>query len=142
VHRLGTLRAVTESSRHFKAEAILPATAASIAKTRALLTQTLSDAGIDRARSFDALLVTSELVTNAVSHGSRPDDRIRVEFRLDGGRLSIRVRDAARGRSIPVALTPDERRPAGRGLSIVDRLANWSERIVDGQREVCAELTV
>ena len=31
----------------------------------------------------------------------------------------------------------------GRGLSmVVDRLAEWSERMVDGQREVQAELTL
>ena len=39
-----------------------------------------------------------------------------------------------------MALTPDERRPAGRGLQIVEQLAAWSERVVDGRREVRAEL--
>jgi hypothetical protein len=43
---------------------------------------------------------------------------------------------------MPVALTPDQQRPAGRGLGIVERLAEWSERVVDGQRGVCAELTL
>jgi anti-sigma regulatory factor (Ser/Thr protein kinase) len=87
-----------------------------------------------------AMLVTSELVTNAISHGSRPDDRIGIEFKVIGVRLSIRIRDCARGRTMPVALTPDQQRPAGRGLGIVERLAEWSERVVDGQREVLAEL--
>jgi anti-sigma regulatory factor (Ser/Thr protein kinase) len=129
-------------SRRVEVQRILQAEPAAIADARALLDRTLAEAGVDRARRYEALLVTSELVTNAVSHGSRPGDQISVEFKLDGRQLCVRVRDAARSRTIPVALTPDERRPTGRGLNIVDRLADWSERIVDGQREVRAELTV
>lgn len=97
---------------------------ASVGAARSLLDRTLAEAGVEQARRVDALLVTSELVTNAVSHGSRPGDRISVEFSLDMGRLRIRVRDAARARTVPVALTPDEQRPGGRGLSIIDRLAD------------------
>ena len=65
-----------------------------------------------------------------------------VEFSLDDRRLRISVRDPACAPTFPVALTPDEERGSGRGLSIVDRLAEWSERIVDGQRERPAELTL
>jgi len=121
---------------------VLRAEAAAVAEARALLDRTLSDAGIARGRRFEALLVTSELVTNAVTHGSRPGDQVSVEFRLDDRRLRICVRDPARAPTFPVALTPDEQRASGRGLIIVDRLAEWSERIVDGQREVRAELTL
>jgi anti-sigma regulatory factor (Ser/Thr protein kinase) len=120
----------------------LRAEPAAVAAARLLLDRALEHAGIERARRSDALLATSELVTNAVSHGSRPGDQISVEFQLKHRRLSIRVRDAARARTIPVALTPDEQRSSGRGLSIVDRLAEWTERVVDGQREVRAELTL
>ena len=65
----------------------------------------------------DALLLVSELVTNAVRHG-RPDieitlaitaERVRVEVR-DGG-------DSAAGRSRPDSPSID--RPTGRGLLIV-----------------------
>ena len=99
-------------------------------------------AGIEENRRFEALLVTSELVTNAVTHGSRPGDKIGVDVSLEGQRLSIGVRDAARGRTVPLALSRDERRPAGRGLAMVEWLAEWSERIVDGRREVRAEITL
>lgn len=125
-----------------RAEETLRAEPAAVAQARALLEQTLASAGVDRARRFDALLVTSELVTNAVRHGSRPGDEITVAFDLEGARLSIRVTDPARARTGPVQLTPDERRPTGRGLSIVDRLATWSERLIDGHRQVSAELTL
>jgi hypothetical protein len=32
------------------------------------------------------------------------------------------------------------RGPAGRGLNIVERFAQWSEGVVDGKREVRAEM--
>jgi anti-sigma regulatory factor (Ser/Thr protein kinase) len=123
-------------------ERTLRAEPAAVAQARGFLEQTLLAAGVERTRHFDALLVTSELVTNAVSHGSRPGDKIKVKFELDGGRLSILVRDPARARTGPVALSPDEQRPAGRGLSIVDRIADWSEQMSDGHREVSAHLTL
>ena len=132
----GGKRSCVEAGKVFLAEA------AAVAEARALLDLTLSDAGIERGRRFEALLVTSELVTNAVLHGSRPGDQVSIEFSLDDRRLRICVRDPARAPTFPVVLTPDEERGSGRGLSIVDRLAEWSERIVDGQREVRAELTV
>ena len=133
---------MTGHGRQFKAGRTLRAEPASVAEARALLERRLEDAGIEGGRRFEALLVTSELVMNAVSHGSRPGDQISIEFSLDCGRLRILVRDAARSRTIPFALTPDELRPTGRGLNLVDRLADWSERIVDGKREVRAELTL
>jgi hypothetical protein len=75
-------------------------------------------------------------------HGSRPGDEISLDLSLDGTLLRIAVGDAARGRTGPVALTRDEQRIAGRGLAMVDWLADWSERIVDGRREVRAELRI
>jgi anti-sigma regulatory factor (Ser/Thr protein kinase) len=88
----------------------------------------------------EALLVVSELVTNAIRHGSRRGDVIGVDFTICGGRLCICVRDAARGDAVPLALTADGQRFAGRGLNIVERFVRWSERVVDGKREVRAEM--
>jgi anti-sigma regulatory factor (Ser/Thr protein kinase) len=120
----------------------LPAEPAAAAHARSLLERTLAEAGVEESRRFEALLVTSELVSNAVTHGSSPGDEISLDVSLDGTLLRIAVRDAARGRTIPNALTRDEHRPAGRGLAVVDWLADWSERIVNGRREVRAELTL
>jgi anti-sigma regulatory factor (Ser/Thr protein kinase) len=125
-----------------KSRARLPAKPEAVAQARALLERTLEEAGVGRDRHFEALLVTSELVTNAVMHGSRPGDEISLDLSLDGTLLRIAVGDAARGRTGPVALTRDEQRIAGRGLAMVDWLADWSERIVDGRREVRAELRI
>jgi anti-sigma regulatory factor (Ser/Thr protein kinase) len=118
----------------------LPAEPAAVGRARALLERTLEQAGIDEGRRFEALLVTSELVTNAVTHGSKPGDEIGVEVSLEGSRLRIGVRDVAHGRTMPVSLSRDEQRADGRGLALVEWLADWSEQIVDGRREVRAEL--
>jgi anti-sigma regulatory factor (Ser/Thr protein kinase) len=130
------------STRKAEATASLPAEPEAVATARALLQRTLERAGFEEDRCFEALLVASELVTNAVTHGSRPGDEVIVNISLDGSLLRIAVRDAARGRSVPLALTPDEERSAGRGLAMVDWLAEWSERIVDGRREVRAQLSL
>ena len=128
--------------RKAEATARLPAEPEAAGKARALLQRTLEQAGVEKGRSFEALLVASELVANAVRHGSRPGDEVTVDITLEGTLLRIAVRDAARGRSTPIALTRDEQRPAGRGLAMVDWLAEWSEQIVDGRREVKAELSL
>jgi anti-sigma regulatory factor (Ser/Thr protein kinase) len=111
-----------------------------VSLARALLSSLLEQAKVGGDRRSDALLVASELVTNAITHASRPGDQIGVQYKLEAGTLRISVCDAARSSSAPASLTADEQRPAGRGLNIVERFAEWSERIVDGRRVVRAEL--
>ena len=126
-----------------EARASLAADVRSVSSARRLLAQILDAAGVRGEPRSHALLVTSELVTNAISHGSRAGDEIAVEFAVQPRRVRICVRDPIRrGSSTLVALSPDERRPAGRGLQIVEQLADWSERVVDGRREVRAELVL
>jgi anti-sigma regulatory factor (Ser/Thr protein kinase) len=120
--------------------ASLAAEPKSVSEARALLRGALRGSGIDRQRAQDVLLVTSELVENAILHGSRPGDRIEVEFQLAEQRLSLCVRDAGRGAAAPQPHALGAERTAGRGLAIVSRLARWSERVVDGRREVRAEI--
>jgi len=126
-----------------EARASLAADPRSVSTARRLLAQILDATGVRGEPRSHALLVTSELVTNAISHGSRAGDEIAVEFAVQPRRVRICVRDPIRrGSSTLVALSPDERRPAGRGLQIVEQLADWSERVVDGRREVRAELVL
>ena len=126
-----------------EARASLAADERSVSSARRLLAQILDAAGVLGEPRSHALLVASELVTNAISHGSRTGDEISVEFAVQPRRVRICVRDPIRrGSSTLVALSPDERRPAGRGLQIVEQLADWSERVVDGRREVRAELVL
>ena len=130
------IRALAEAGVSF------PAEPASVGRARALLVAVLEQAHVEDESRSDAVLVASELVANAISHGSRSGDCIGVTYRLEAGRLRIVVRDSARTRQAPVSLTLDDHRPAGRGLHIVERLAEWSEGIVDGRREVRAELSI
>ena len=124
-----------------EARASFAADGRSVSAARRLLAQILDAAGVRGEPRSHALLVASELVTNAISHGSRTGDEITVEFVVQPRRVRICVRDPIRrGSSALVALSPDERRPAGRGLQIVEQLADWSERVVEGRREVRAEL--
>src|SRR4051794_31083776 len=82
-----------------------------------------SDGALPPERLGDVLLLTSELVTNAIRHGGAagPDDRIRVRVLRRGSRARIEVRDDGPGFARP----PD--RPSadgGMGLGLVDRLAS------------------
>jgi anti-sigma regulatory factor (Ser/Thr protein kinase) len=69
------------------------------------------------------VLLTSELVTNAVVHGLGPVQLMLID---DGVRLRVEVSDGETG-SLPLApRPPDPVDASGRGLLIVDRLAeHW-----------------
>ena len=58
------------------------------------------------------------------------------------GYEQIVVRDNARLRRAPTTLTSDWDRLNGRGLQLVERLGSWNERIVNGRREVVAEVPI
>lgn len=84
------------------------------------------------AQVEDAELVLSELVTNAVraTRAGRPapgwpapaaDDLIRVGLGITGGGLYVGVWD--RSRDFPVVRRPDDGDEGGRGLHLVDALA-------------------
>jgi serine phosphatase RsbU (regulator of sigma subunit)/PAS domain-containing protein/anti-sigma regulatory factor (Ser/Thr protein kinase) len=74
-------------------------------------------------RLGDVLLMTSELVTNAIRHGRAdgPDDRIRVRALRRGRRARVEVRDDGPGFAAHPMAPPTE---GGMGLELVDRLAD------------------
>lgn len=67
----------------------------------------------------DALLLISELVTNAVLHGGPP---IVLAIECDGGVLRVRVRDGSSAVPLPREAGPDAE--GGRGMSLVDLMTN------------------
>ena len=89
----------------------------------------------------DAMLVATELVTNAVQHSlCREEDELVVSVWREPDYVRVSVRDP--GHSGRTARMADETEPFGRlGLKIVEQLtARWgSDRGVDGY-EVWAEL--
>jgi anti-sigma regulatory factor (Ser/Thr protein kinase) len=82
--------------------------------------------GLDNETRDDALLLTSELVTNAVRHaGCEWGEQIEVVARRDRSSLRITVSDPGRSRTQPVVR---ERADAGGlGLRLVQALARrWA----------------
>ncbi|MFE2288581.1 ATP-binding protein [Streptomyces sp. NPDC059443] len=80
----------------------------------------------------DVALLTSELVTNALLHGSVWDRYLRVEVRLSGAVLRIEVTDP-KGERRPEPRAAAAYEQYGRGLHIVGALAErWgtAERVV------------
>jgi anti-sigma regulatory factor (Ser/Thr protein kinase) len=70
-------------------------------------------------RCEDALLVVSELVTNALRHG---DGQIEARLSVDRAGVSLFVSDD--GRELPAVRRGDASASGGLGLQIVDRLAS------------------
>ena len=68
----------------------------------------------------DALILTSELVTNAIRHG-RP--AVTLAIQLEPSALTVVVTDTGPERPPLVPSTPHPDSPTGRGLVIVDALA-------------------
>jgi anti-anti-sigma factor len=70
-----------------------------------------------------ALLLTSELVTNAVVHPEHPDGAsIGLQISADEGRLRVEVADEGGGFD-PAVLTRDDNAIGGRGLALVESTA-------------------
>ncbi|HYO40104.1 MAG TPA: SpoIIE family protein phosphatase [Nocardioidaceae bacterium] len=84
----------------------------------------LSERDLPAALVLDAVLVTSELVTNALLHGRAP---VELRTRIEGTDVLIEVRDRAAFQ--PRRLRLDELDEHGRGLQIVAALAaRWGTR--------------
>jgi anti-sigma regulatory factor (Ser/Thr protein kinase) len=83
----------------------------------------------------DLQLLVSELVTNSVRHaGLRPDDRIELRVLVRADRVRVEVEDAGPSFT-PRPRRSDDRRDAGWGLYLVERLADrWG--VLDGDRAV------
>ncbi|GAA1550270.1 hypothetical protein GCM10009678_36500 [Actinomadura kijaniata] len=96
--------------------------------------------GVDRAAVQVALLVVSELVTNAYKHGSAPGEVISVRLYLSADGPVVEVRDGSRAEPCvrPLSLECF----SGRGLAIISELtAGWGFRhLASGGKAVYAVL--
>jgi anti-sigma regulatory factor (Ser/Thr protein kinase) len=105
-----------------------PAHPASVARARRAVAETLPHPL--RPRLGDDLgLLTSELLTNAIRHGARPEEDEVVELVLwpADGHYWLAVSDPGDGTPRLTRPTPDAE--TGRGLLLVDRLATtWTVR--------------
>jgi anti-sigma regulatory factor (Ser/Thr protein kinase) len=94
---------------------------ASVRKARVFTGDALADGGVEASVIEVAVLLVSELVTNAVVHAG---GTVWVTVHADARWVRIEVQDQGRGR--PVLRPARQNQPEGRGLGLVDKLAtNW-----------------
>jgi anti-sigma regulatory factor (Ser/Thr protein kinase) len=107
----------------------LPYAPASVAVARRRLTDDLTAAGIYDTAVGDAVLVVSELLSNAIRHASPlPGENVQVTWAVGDGAVEVAVSDggsATRPRPANASLSS----LGGRGLDIVDYLSRrWGVR--------------
>lgn len=93
----------------------------------------------------DASLIVTEIVQNAVEHGSKADgtERIAVHVHVQSAAIELEVRDPGTGkdpslavqRDVTVPVPMDE--PRGRGLFLIHRLSATLERAVEDDGGLC-----
>ncbi|MEW9549356.1 ATP-binding protein [Nonomuraea sp. NPDC050783] len=91
---------------------------ACVATARRFVDQTLTSWGVGEI-AFDAQLVVSELVTNAIRHGG---GAAQLRLLCHGPELACVVTDHSQ--SVPVTAAPDVFSEYGRGLRLVDALCS------------------
>lgn len=105
----------------------LPATPASVGAARRKMRELLGAWSVGDDAVDNALLVTSELVTNALTHTA--SERIVCRLRLSAGRLHVEVEDENRGGTLPSQRMPGPDEQCGRGLLLVGILSSdWGVR--------------
>lgn len=120
---------------------LLPYAPASVAVARQRLAADLSAAGIFAGAVGDAVLVVSELLSNAIRHARPlPGSSVQVAWAVDDDAVEVAVSDGgAVTRPTPAQATVSSL--GGRGLGIVDYLArNWGVRADDDGLTVWAVL--
>lgn len=122
----------------------VPFTAPSAARVRSELRDWMVAQGLPREVVEDARVVVSELVGNSVRHAHPlPTNEIVVRWWLEGDALALTVSDGGGGRSTPHAVAASMSAVSGRGLSIVDALADrWWVEDRDGSTTVHVHMAV
>ncbi|MGW3955893.1 ATP-binding protein [Streptomyces sp. NPDC004752] len=102
----------------------LPATPTSVGAARRAVRALLTRWGTDDEVRDNAVIVTSELVTNAVTHSA--SERIACRLHSTADRLRIEVEDQNRAAALPTPRQPDPDDQSGRGLLLVAALSrDW-----------------
>jgi anti-sigma regulatory factor (Ser/Thr protein kinase) len=111
--------------------------AAEVPLTRHFVADVLERAGLEA--TYEVMLVTSELVTNAVVHGRDP---LELHLEVDDGHLHLEVVDCGDEPPDPGRIMPASAARGGRGLPLVDCLTErWGAcRDPRGRTMVWADL--
>jgi len=114
------------------AEAVVPNRPDSTPAARAFLSRLLDGWGVAEDVIDDASLLTTELLSNAVRHGS---GLITLRVEVAGGEIHVRVHDDAAG--LPSVENVDASSTGGRGLFIVECVADeWGSDPDDAGKTV------
>ena len=117
-------------------QVLLPVGLESTTAARRFTETTLATWGVDARRSETARLLVTELVANAMIHAATPAELV---LDLSADRLRVEVADTASGRPVLRAPGPDD--PTGRGLMIVEAMADrWGVEDVPPGKVVWFEL--
>ena len=122
---------------------LLPHAPSSVGVARRRLGADLRAHGIPECLVADAILVLSELMSNAIRHADPlPGAQVRAAWTLTGGTLEIAVSDGG-GQGSPHTEVPSVTSTGGRGLSIVEHLSSgWGVRTSESGSIVWATLPV
>ncbi|MDX2699771.1 ATP-binding protein [Streptomyces ipomoeae] len=105
----------------------LPATPTSAGEARRTVRELLDEWGVVPETREDMLLITSELVTNALTHTA--SEWIVCRLHMTGQRLRIEVEDQNSGHALPARRRPGPDDQNGRGLMLVGMLSSdWGVR--------------
>lgn len=118
---------------------LLPYAPSSVAVARQRLSADLRERGIFAAVADDAVLVMSELLSNALRHAHPlPSGQVRVAWEFADGNVEVRVSDGGAA-TAPRAGRASLSSLGGRGLGIVEYLADsWGVRYDDDGTTVWA----
>jgi anti-sigma regulatory factor (Ser/Thr protein kinase) len=110
----------------------LPCAPASVSLARRALSEELIQAGVFDAAVSDAVLVISELLSNAILHAyPLPGERLQVAWAVSPSSVEVAVSDGG-SPTVPHAERPSDSSVGGRGLRIVAQLCQtWGVRTDD-----------
>jgi serine/threonine-protein kinase RsbW len=101
----------------------LPNDAESVPLCRRLVRTALREAGVHQEKAADIELVVSEATTNAVRH-AEGGNRYRVLVEISPECLTLQVADQGDGFTREQIADPDPEQPGGRGLWLMEQLAD------------------
>ena len=117
---------------------VVPASGSACGVGRRFVAEALRDCGVPEPIVEVSMLVTSELVANAVAHAPPPGY---LQVQVADGRVRIEISDASE--RVPRMVAPGGAVAGGRGLLLIDRLASrWGWEVRSPGKVVWCEVSL